>query len=86
MFDVPHDFTTHKIWKDKKIPYEAKWIYIYLKTKKYKGLLIHLNVGELQSFFKIKNKPLKRHLHTLEVNKYLIYKEYANGLYTITLN
>lgn len=75
-----------KIWKDKRIPKEAKYIYSYIYSKGFNRLLVDLNVGEIQQKVRIKNKGLKNNLDILEKFKYLIYKEYDTGMYTITLN
>jgi len=45
-----------------------------------------INIGEIQQTIKIKNKGLKKSLDILEQLKYLVYQEYATGMYTITLN
>ena len=74
-----------RIWKDKNINPEAKEIYAYLYSKGYDKVIIHLNVGELQSILKIKKAPLKKHLELLELHQYLIYKEYDTGMYEIHL-
>ena len=71
------------IWDDKKIPKETKYVYAYIYAKGYNK---EINVGELQRIIKINNKGLRKSLERLERLKYLIYKEYANGMYTITLN
>ena len=80
-FEIPD-----KIWKDKRIPTEAKYIYGYISTKGYNRFIIDINIGELQKFIRIKNKGLRKNLERLEQLKYLIYKEYSNGMYTIKLN
>ncbi len=80
-FEIPN-----KIWKDKRIPTEAKYIYGYINTKGYNRFIIDINIGELQKYMKIKNKGLRKNLERLEQLKYLIYKEYSNGMYTIKLN
>lgn len=80
-FEIPN-----KIWKDKRIPTEAKYIYGYINTKGYNRFIIDINIGELQKYIKIKNKGLRKNLERLEQLKYLIYKEYSNGMYTIKLN
>ena len=74
------------IWKDKRIPKETKLIYSYIYTKGFERLLTDINVGEIQRVVNIKNKGLRKSLRILEELKYLIYKEYSNGMYTITLN
>lgn len=80
-FEIPNE-----IWKDKRIPIEAKYIYGYINTKGYNRFIIDINIGELQKYMKIKNKGLRKNLERLEQLKYLIYKEYSNGMYTIKLN
>ncbi len=74
------------IWEDKKIPKETKYVYAYIYAKGYDKEITDINVGELQRIIKINNKGLRKSLERLERLKYLIYKEYANGMYTITLN
>lgn len=74
------------IWEDKKIPKETKYVYAYIYVKGYDKEITDINVGELQRIIKINNKGLRKSLERLEKLKYLIYKEYANGMYTITLN
>ena len=75
-----------KIWEDKRIPKEAKYIYSYIYSKGFDKYIIDINVGELQQVLKIKNKGLKKNLEILENLKYLIFKEYSNGMYTIRFN
>lgn len=74
------------IWKDKRIPKETKLIYSYIYTKGMTRIITDINVGEIQRVVNIKNKGLRKSLRILEELKYLIYKEYSNGMYTITLN
>ena len=74
------------IWKDKRIPKETKLIYSYIYTKGFERLLTDINVGEIQRVVNITNVSLRKSLELLEQLKYLIYKEYSNGMYTITLN
>ena len=74
------------IWKDKRIPKETKLIYTYIYTKGFEKIITDINVGEIQRVVNIKNKGLRKSLKLLEELKYLIYKEYSNGMYTITLN
>ena len=74
------------IWKDKRIPKETKLIYSYIYTKGFERIITDINVGEIQRVVNIKNKGLRKSLRILEELKYLIYKEYSNGMYTITLN
>lgn len=80
------DISKHKVWKDKNVPKEAKYIYSYIYIKGCEQLLINLNIGELQPIIKIKNIGLRKNLEILEKLKYLIYQEYDVGMYTITLN
>lgn len=75
-----------KIWKDKKIPKETKYIYSYIYTKGFDKIITDINIGEIQQTIKIKNKGLKKSLEILEQLKYLVYQEYSNGMYTIKLN
>ncbi len=55
-------------------------------TIKFERIITDINVGEIQRVVNIKNKGLRKSLKLLEELKYLIYKEYSNGMYTITLN
>ena len=78
--EIPDD-----IWKDKRIPKETKLIYSYVYTKGFDRIITDINVGEIQQVINIKNIGLRKSLDTLERLKYLIYKEYSNGMYTIHL-
>lgn len=80
-FKIPEN-----IWKDKRIPKETKLIYTYIYTKGFEKIITDINVGEIQRVVNIKNKGLRKSLDILEKQNYLIYKEYSNGMYTITLN
>lgn len=75
-----------RIWGDKRIPKETKYIYSYIYSKGYNRYITDINVGEIQQVIKIKNKGLRKSLEILEKLKYLVYQEYSNGMYTITLN
>ena len=75
-----------KIWKDKRIPKETKLIYSYIYAKGLDKIIIDINVGEIQKVINIKNKGLRKNLKILEELKYLIYKEYDVGMYTISIN
>ncbi len=83
---MKHLEISQKIWKDKRIPKETKLIYSYIYTKGFDKILTDINVGEIQKVVNIKNVGLRRSLKLLEELKYLIYKEYDNGMYIITLN
>ena len=74
------------IWKDKRIPKETKYVYSYIYQKGFNRIITDINIGEIQQTIKIKNKGLKKSLDILEQLKYLVYQEYATGMYTITLN
>ena len=78
--EIPDD-----IWKDKRIPKETKLIYSYVYTKGFDRIITDINVGEIQQVINIKNIGLRKSLDILERLKYLIYKEYSNGMYTIHL-
>ena len=82
---VRHLEIPQRIWKDKKIPKETKLIYSYIYSKGFDRILTDINVGEIQKVINIKNKGLRKSLELLEELKYLIYKEYSNGMYTIHL-
>ena len=75
-----------EVWEDKRLPYETKYVLGYIIAKGFDRTITHLDVGELQPTFKIKNKGLKRSLDILESLNYLIYKDHSHGRYTITLN
>lgn len=83
---IRHLEVADSIWKDKRIPKETKLIYSYIYTKGFERLLTNINVGEIQRVVNITNIGLRKSLEILEELKYLIYKEYSNGMYTITLN
>lgn len=74
-----------ELWKDKRIPKEAKYIYGYIYSKGIDKYIVDINIGEIQQVIKIKNTGLKNNLNILEKLKYLIYEEYDNGMYTIKL-
>ncbi|MBQ9024162.1 MAG: hypothetical protein IJ105_02955 [Bacilli bacterium] len=76
---------SQNIWKDKRIPKETKLIYSYIYTKGFDRIITDINVGEIQQVINIKNIGLRKSLDILEKLKYLIYKEYSNGMYTIHL-
>lgn len=75
-----------EIWKNKNIPKETKYIYSYIYTKGFRRIITDINVGEIQQVVNIKNKGLIKSLKILEELNYLIYQEYSNGMYTVTLN
>ncbi len=77
---------SEEIWKDKRIPKETKLIYSYIYSKGFDKIIVDINVGEMQQVINIKNKGLRKSLEVLENLKYLIYKEYSNGMYIIKLN
>ena len=56
---------TNRIWKDKDIPKEAKYIYTYIYSKGMNRLLIDINIGEIQRIVKIKNEGLRKNLERL---------------------
>lgn len=76
---------SQNIWKDKRIPKETKLIYSYIYSKGFDKIITDINVGEIQQVVNIKNIGLRKSLDILEKLKYLIYKEYSNGMYTIHL-
>ena len=75
-----------KLWKDSRIKFEGKMIFGYILAKGYDRLVIDLNVGEIQQTIPITNVGLQKNLKKLERCKYLTFKEYSKGMYTITLN
>ena len=80
-----HQGIPTKILKDKRIKPEGKLIYSYIYSKGQDRIITDLNVGELQQVVKINNQGLRKNLERLEKSKYLIYKEYDVGMYTINL-
>lgn len=74
-----------KIWKDKRIKPEGKLIYTYIHSKGFDRIITNLNVGEIQQVVRISNVGLQKNLKTLETCKYIFYKEYDTGMYTINL-
>lgn len=83
---IRHLEVAESIWKDKRIPKETKLIYSYIYTKGMMRIITDINIGEIQRVVNITNIGLKKSLQILEELKYLIYKEYSNGMYTIKLN
>lgn len=83
---IRHIEVAESIWKDKRIPKETKLIYSYIYTKGFERIITDINIGEVQRVVNITNIGLRKSLQILEELKYLIYKEYSNGMYTITLN
>ena len=67
-----------RLWNDKRIN-----PYIYSKGQD--RIITDLNVGELQQVVRISNQGLKKNLRKLEDYKYLLFKEYSNGMYTINI-
>ena len=74
-----------RLWNDKRIKPEGKLIYSYIYSKGQDRIITDLNVGELQQVVRISNQGLKKNLIKLEYYKYLLFKEYANGMYTINI-
>ena len=83
---IRHLEVAESIWKDKRIPKETKLIYSYIYTKGFERIITDINIGEIPRVVNITNIGLRKSLQILEELKYLIYKEYSNGMYTITLN
>ena len=83
---IRHLEIPQKIWEDKRISKETKYIYSYIYSKGHNRYFTDINVGEIQQTVRITNKGLKKNLDKLEQAKYLVYQEYSNGMYTITLN
>lgn len=75
------DLSNHKIWKDKNIKPEGKKIYAYLYSEVFDKLVAHINIGDIQNKIHITNVGFKNNLKILEKFKYLVFKEYDNGLY-----
>lgn len=74
-----------RLWNDKRIKPEGKLIYSYIYSKGQDRIITDLNVGELQQVVRISNQGLKKNLRKLEDYKYLLFKEYVNGMYTINI-
>lgn len=74
------------LWKDKRIPMDAKYVYAYLYSKRLDQTIQYLNVGDIQQTISITNIGLRKCLEKLEKFKYLIYKECDTGMYTIHIN
>ena len=74
-----------RLWNDKRIKPEGKLIYSYIYSKGQDRIITALNVGKLQQVVRISNQGLKKNLRKLEDYKYLLFKEYANGMYTINI-
>ena len=83
---IRHLEVADSIWEDKRIPKETKLIYSYIYTQGFERIITDINIGEIQKVVNIKNKGLRKSLEILEELKYLIYKEYSNGMYTIKIN
>ena len=82
MTSIKHlDLSNHKIWKDKNIKPEGKEIYAYLYSETFDKLVAHINIGDIQNIIHITNVGFKNNLKILEKFKYLVFKEYDNGLY-----
>lgn len=74
-----------RLWNDKRIKPEGKLIYSYIYSKGQDRIITDLNAGELQQVVRISNQGLKKNLRKLEDYKYLLFKEYSNGMYTINI-
>ena len=86
MRKIKHLEVPDEIWEDKRIPYETKYVYGFILAKGFDRTITHLDVGEMQQAFRIKNKGLRNSLDKLEELNFLKYKDHSNGRYTITLN
>lgn len=65
-FQIPKE-----IWKDKRIPKEAKYIYSYIYQKGFNRTITDINVGEIQQTIKIKNEGLKKkswYIRTIKIS------------------
>lgn len=51
---------SQKIWKDKRIPKETKYIYSYIYSKGFDRIITDINIGEIQQTIKIKNRGFKK--------------------------
>ena len=79
------DLTGHRIWEDKNIKPECKRIYSYLYSIGYDKIDFFVNIGDIQPIIQIKNVGFRNNLKLLEDNDYLIFYEYANGMYDISI-
>ena len=79
------DLTGHRIWEDKNIKPECKRIYSYLYSIGYDKIDFLVNIGDIQPIIQIKNVGFRNNLKLLEDNDYLIFYEYANGMYDISI-
>ena len=77
------DLTGNRIWKDKKIKPETKEIYAFLYSMGFDKTIMNINIGDIQRKISIKNVGFRNNLKILEDNKYLLFKEYDNGMYEI---
>ena len=77
------DLSKHRIWNDKNIKPETKEIYSYLYSEGFDKLIFHFNIGNIQKIYSITNVGFKNNLKILEKYKYLVFKEYAKGMYEI---
>ena len=71
------------IWDNKNISPECKEIYSYLYSKGFDRTIFHFNIGEIQKHISITNVGFRNNLKILEELKYLVYKEYTQGMYEI---
>lgn len=81
----PIGMKEHKIWKDKRVPSECKYVFVYIHTKAIDLYSVSINVGEFQQFIKINNKGLKKALILLEKLKYIIFEEFDNNWYNVKI-
>ena len=66
---IRHLEIPQKIWEDKRIPKETKYIYSYIYTKGFDRIITDINIGEIQQTIKIKNKGLKKSLEIYRTTK-----------------
>lgn len=72
-----------RVWKDKNIKFETKLIYKILCSRKSdRSDFTSISIGSIQKSLSITNVGFKKNLQILEDNKYIIFEEYSNGLYT----
>ena len=72
-----------RIWKDKNIKFETKFIYkILCAERSNRSEFTSISIGRVQKRLSISNVGFKKNLQILEDNKYIRFNEYSRGLYT----
>lgn len=73
----------NSIWDDENVNVECKEIYSYLYSKGFDKTIFHFNIGEIQKYISITNVGFRKNIKLLEKLKYLVFKEYKQGMYEI---